>query len=135
MIEVIKLQVGHYKPPYKYEWCSGPLLDKLYSIKIDFANNFDKCIKYITFCIVPFDRVYEPFKCTLHYGGNQIAKLKYTGPIGPNELVTDVVFENVFETEALGDVLLKKIEIIFMDDSEEEIYVDMFMSKINERSV
>ncbi len=127
MIEITKFEVGHYKPPYEDKWLPGPISNKMYSIRLSFINHFDKGIKYITFYVVPLDRVAEPIRCTLHYGGNQTAKLKVTGPIWPSEAAEDITFQSVFQTYAFGNVLLRKYDVEFMDGTTESNYVSKLM--------
>lgn len=101
----------------------------MFNIKIDFQNDFDKIIKYITFFVVPFDRVNEPINCSFQYGGSQTARLKYTGPIDKNELIEDAIWENIVDNDTLEDVFIRKIDIIFMDNSKETIYISKFVSE------
>ncbi len=112
----------------KYE--SSPLEDIHYSIKIDFQNKFDKTIKYITFHVVPFDRVLEPLTCTNLYGSSQVAKLKYTGPIYENEIVENAIWKSVVDGKTLYDFFIKKIDIVFLDESKKSIYVSKFSEQI-----
>lgn len=112
----------------KYE--SRPLEDIYYSIKIDFQNKFDKTIKYITFYVVPFDRVLEPLTCTNFYGGSQVAKLKYTGPIYENEIVEDAIWKSVVHAKTLYAFLIKKIDLVFFDESKKSIYVSKIIEQI-----
>lgn len=131
IIIIIKnVEFGRLEKSYNYnqEWKiiseSNPIREMYYSIKIDFQNKFDKTIKYITFHVVPFDRVYEPLTCTNFYDNSQMARLKYTGPIYENEIVKDAIWETVVYSRILHDFLIKKIEIIFLDESEEFVKND-----------
>lgn len=135
IIIIKNVEFGRLEKSYNYnqEWKiiseSNPIREMYYSIKIDFQNKFDKAIKYITFHVVPFDRVYEPLTCTNLYGNSQVARLKYTGPIYKNEIVNDAIWETVVYSRTLHDFLIKKIEIIFLDDSEECIDVSKLVSE------
>lgn len=134
-IIIKNVEFGRLEKSYNYnqEWKiineRNPVKNVYYSIKIDFQNKFDKAIKYITFHVVPFDRVYEPLTCTGFYDDSQVARLKYTGPIYENRIVLDAIWENVVYSRTLHDFLIKKIEIIFLDDSEECINVSKLVSE------
>lgn len=137
MITIKNAELGHFDfdrySVNRQKWeigpKRGPLNYERYSIKIDFQNDFDKIIKYITFFVVPFDRVNEPINCSFQYGGSQTARLKYTGPIDKNELIEDAIWENVVDNDTLEDVFIRKIDIIFMDNSKETIYISKFVSE------
>lgn len=89
-----------------------------FSIKIRFINNYNKTIKYVTFYVVPIDFVGEPINCSPFYGSSQTAKLKYTGPLSQNDTGYGI-WENVVHNDSLGGILIKKYEVIFMDESKE----------------
>lgn len=88
---------------------------------INFSNNTDKSIDYVTFSLQYFDSVGNPAFCSIR--NTSIAKLKLTGPIKPfytGEVKYDAAIYN--STISAVMPLLAKVE--FSDGSEAKVVFD-----------
>lgn len=80
---------------------------------IDYVNNSDKTIKYITFTVVPYnavgDRVYCEIRDYSYFNGQS------TGPFAPGEVVDDRYWDCAWYNSTIKTAVLTRIEIEYMD--------------------
>lgn len=84
------------------------------NVVIYFLNTSDKPIKYITYEVVPYNRVRDIVGSEI--GGKRKASLRKTGPIAPNEK-SRAEWKNVWYNSTIECARLTGMNIDFMDGS------------------
>lgn len=88
------------------------------NISVSGINISEKPIKYITFTVVPYNRVDDIVEDQI--SGNSKKFCKITGPIGNDEIYSSE-FENVWYNSTISYSEILSIEIIYMDNMKENI--------------
>ena len=84
------------------------------SVFIDWQNISEKEIKYLTFTVVPYNRVNDIAPSSI---GNTIeAHLRATGPFSSNHIQKNTGYRNVWYNSTISYIKIVGIEIIYMDD-------------------
>lgn len=137
IIEVGDLYAGHsevevtdsghtYKP-----WYQGPNSVGGVGVEHKIFNASDKTIKYLTFTYQAYNRVGDAV--VSQTSGRSIASGKLTGPIEPKKQI-NVRWEALWYNPTISKVVLKKIVIQYMDNSEETVEGDQILSMSDENS-
>jgi hypothetical protein len=94
------------------------------NVGVFFRNISEKKIKYIYFTIVPYNRVGDIVRCTI--SGRSSVRLEKVGFISPDEYSKDYeVWANVWYNHNVSSIKITNIEIIFEDDSKQELKNNM----------
>ena len=136
-IEVGYLWVGHSEIKVldsgsTYEsWSSGPSSVDGVGVKHNVYNASDKAIKYLTFTYEAYNRVGDVVGCEIN--GKSEAYCELTGPVKPQEEF-EVKWDALWYNPTVSKVVLKKIVIQYMDNSEEIIEGDQILNMSDENS-
>ena len=84
------------------------------SCYVDFINISDKLAKYVNIDLVPFNRVFD--QAYSHIDGSSEKTVNVTNFIGPNESYY-AVWENVWYNSTILTMEVRKVEMIFADNS------------------
>lgn len=122
MIEV-NYQMGHVGVN---GWMVSPNSAGGVSVRYAIKNVGTKVIKYYRLYFVPYNAVGDIEKCNI----NKISErsVKGTGPISPNEVENNCIFENAWYNYLITSVKLVKAEIEYMDGTKETIQGDQITS-------
>lgn len=94
-------------------------------LELEFTNSNSKTIKYIYFTVTPYNAVDDVVSSEI--GGKSTTKLRYTGPIRPNEkssIIGDCIWYNV----SIKYAIISQIDIQYMDG--EKVRIDMESFKL-----
>ena len=87
-------------------------------VQHEYYNAGEKTIKYITFSYIPYNSVNDIVACTA--SGKTEVNGKLTGPISPKHK-SYVEWRNMWFNPTVSTVVISRIHIQFMDDTEEVI--------------
>jgi len=88
------------------------------NLYIDYRNIGTEKIKYITFGVVPYNRVDDPVSCNITRKSLQYCKI--TGPIDIG-IDLNACFENVWYNSTISYAKIQSIEITYMDNTKKTI--------------
>ncbi len=116
MITVGKISTGSCDS--QNGWSQYPNSAGGVSVKFSFRNDSGKTIKYITFSLKPYNSVNDFVESDL---SSQNGRLRCTGPIEPDEIEKNCLWENCWYNSTIVGASLLSIYIIYMDGTEETI--------------
>ena len=91
------------------------------SARFTFTNKTGHEIKYITFCIRPYNSVGDPVECTVRK--ISLYNCKCTGPFAANGKFTQVL-ENAWYNTTIECAKIESAEIVYMDGRTETLSLD-----------
>lgn len=115
-IAVSNIEVGYKK--YDGEFCFSPSSTGKVDLRFDIQNTSSKRIKYAIFYLVPYNNVYDVVGSELD--GKAEKGVEVTGPLEPNQ-IHKAYFEMVWYNNTIRSAKLTKVEIQYMDGTEETV--------------
>ena len=115
-IAVSNIEVGHKEINGEFHWF--PTSTGRVDLRFDIQNTSSKRIKYAVFYLVPYNAVYDIVGSEI--GGIAEKGVKVTGPLEPNQ-IHEAYFEMVWFNNTIRSANLTKVEIQYMDGTEETV--------------
>lgn len=102
------------------------------NVHIEWFNAGEKEIKYLTFTLIPYNRVNDIVSCTVRGGTEHNVRL--TGPISP-KYKDYSTWEDVWYNKTIHHLVITQIHIMYMDNTEEIIDGKDIVSMKDKKSV
>lgn len=115
-IAVSNIEVGHEESNGEFHWF--PSSTGRVDLRFDIQNTSSKRIKYAIFYLVPYNNVYDVVGSELDREAEK--GVKVTGPLEPNQ-IHEAYFERVWYNNTIRSANLTKVEIQYMDGTEETV--------------
>lgn len=99
-------------------WHDGPNTVGGVSLSLAYTNRHPTPIKYIVFCLVPYNNVGDIVPCRVR--GRAEARARDTGPLQQGK-VNRGIWDNLWYNSSITSVKITKIEIEYMDGTKKEV--------------
>lgn len=100
-------------------WTFSPNSAGGMGVRMSFKNLSDKTIKYAKFCFIAKNPVNDAVNCSIT--NSPFSEVQFTGPVGPNQQVNWVYFQNLWYNPTISSVNLFSVELEYMDGVKEKI--------------
>ena len=104
---------------YQYGWKTCPNSAGGVSVVLNLTNTGTKTIKYAYFTFCPYNAVNDIVSDSISGKSEKLGTC--TGPIGPNETKSGILWENLWYNHSIQMVRIKEVTLEYMDGSKETI--------------